>query len=66
MYLFSLLGFVLLFFSLLFFFAPAILIRLSEFGNKLVFADYSSVAHRKLSGTVLLITSIIMFYLGFK
>lgn len=60
------LGTVLLLFSVLFFFAPHVLVKLSELGNKLVFTDHTSVAHRKLSGTVLLITGLLMFYLGLR
>ncbi len=60
------LGVFLLLFSMLFLFAPNALVRLSELGNKLIFTDHSSVAHRKLSGALLLIVSLIMFYLGLR
>ncbi|RMF61951.1 MAG: hypothetical protein D6743_12850 [Calditrichaeota bacterium] len=59
-------GVLFLFFSALFFFAPGVIIRLSEIGNRLVFTDHGSVAHRKLSGAVLLIMSLVMFYLGVR
>lgn len=66
MQLFVFLGLVLLFFSLLFFFAPRVIVKLSELGNRLVFTDHNYLAHNKLSGTVLLIMSLVMFYLGIQ
>lgn len=59
-----LLGLVFLFFSLLFFFYPRMIVRISEIGNKLIFTDHSTVAHRYWSGLVLLIMGLLMFYLG--
>ncbi len=61
----TLFGLVFLFFSLLFFFYPRTIVRISEIGNKLIFTDHSTVAHRYWSGLVLLIMSLLMFYLGF-
>lgn len=58
------LGFLFMAFSLLFFFAPNLIIKISEFGNRLVFTDHGTVAHRYWSGLVLLVMSLIMFYLG--
>jgi len=57
-------GLLFLILSMLFFFAPNVIIKMSEIGNKMVFTDYRSVAHRKISGTILLATSILMFYIG--
>ena len=61
-------GIGLLFFllSFLFFFAPGLLVKMSEIGNKMVFTDYNSLAHRKISGTILLVMSVVMFYLAVK
>ncbi len=59
-------GLLFLIFSILFFFAPEIIVKLSKIGNKMIFTDYRSVSHRKLSGIVLLIMSFVMFYLGIK
>ncbi|MFQ5674497.1 MAG: hypothetical protein ACE5G1_01260 [bacterium] len=51
-------------FSLLFFFAPGIIVKMSQIGNRLVFTDYRPVEHRKLSGVILLAISLVMFYIG--
>ena len=61
----TLFGVLFLFFSLLFFFFPRVIVRISEVGNKLIFTDHSTVAHRYWSGLVLLIMSVLMFYIGF-
>ena len=61
----TLFGLIFLFFSLLFFFYPEMIVKISEIGNKLIFTDHSTVAHRYWSGGVLLIMSLLMFYLGF-
>jgi len=66
MYIFIIGGVLFFCLSYLFVFAPGIIIKLSEIGNKMVFTDYTPVAHRKLSGLVLFALSIIMFYLGFS
>jgi hypothetical protein len=63
---FIIIGLFFLSFSVLFLFAPKIIVKMSELGNKLLFTDYGTVAHRKLSGWVLLIMSLVMFYLGVK
>ncbi len=52
--------------SALFFFAPRILVKMSEIGNKLMFTDHNSLTYRKISGAVLLGMSAIMFYLALK
>lgn len=57
-------GIVFLIFSFLFFFAPNVIVKLSEIGNRMVFTDHGSVAHRKISGLILLVMAIVMFYLG--
>jgi len=59
------LGFLFMAFSLLFFFAPGLIVKISEIGNRLVFTDHGTVAHRYWSGLVLLVMSLVMFYLGF-
>lgn len=64
MAIFILAGLMFMGFSFLFFFAPGLIIKMSKIGNKLVFTDYRPVAHRKLSGAVLLIMSLVMFYIG--
>lgn len=61
----TLFGLIFLFFGLLFFFCPRMIVKISEIGNKLIFTDHSTVAHRYWSGLVLLIMSLLMFYLGF-
>ena len=66
MLLFWVLGFLFLFFSGLFFFAPNLIIKISEVGNKLVFTDEKTVSHRYWSAAFLLLMSLIMFYLGIK
>jgi hypothetical protein len=66
MFAFLILGLVCLGFSLLFFFAPRIIIKVSELGNKLLFTDHSTVAHRYWSGLVLLIVGVLMVYLSSK
>ncbi len=63
---FLILGIVFLGFSLLFFFAPRVIVKVSEMGNKLLFTDHGTVAHRHWSGLVLLIVSAMMMYLGLK
>ncbi len=57
-------GLLFLIFSALFFFAPSVIVKLSEFGNKLIFTDHGSVLHRKLSGLILLAIGLIMLYIG--
>lgn len=57
-------GVLFMVFSLLFFFAPGIIIKMSQIGNRLVFTDYRPVAHRKVSGVVLFAVSLVMFYIG--
>lgn len=64
MMIFLAVGALFLFFSLLFFFAPRLIIKISEIGNKLLFTDDRSVAHRYWSGLILLLMSLVMFYLG--
>lgn len=64
MAIFIIIGLLFMVFSFLFFFAPGAIIKMSEIGNRLVFTDYQPVAHRKLSGTLLLLLSLIMFYVG--
>lgn len=59
-------GLLSLLFSFLFFFAPGFIVKLSEIGNKLIFTDHGSVAHRKLTGVILLVISLVMFYLGVR
>lgn len=66
MALFFVLGLLFLVFSLLFFLAPKLIIRISEVGNRLIFTDHGTVAHRRWSGLVLLVMSVMMFYLGLK
>ena len=63
---FIIMGVLFLLFSVLFLFAPEFVIKLSEIGNKLIFTDHGSVAHRKLSGIVLLVMSLVMFYIGIR
>lgn len=63
---FLILGLLFLSFSLLFFFAPRVIVKISEIGNKLLFTDHSTVAHRYWSGLVLLIMGAIMIYLSVK
>ncbi len=58
------LGFFFLCFSGLFFFAPNLIIKISEIGNKLVFTDEKTVSHRYWTAALLLFMSIVMFYLG--
>ena len=58
------LGLLFLLFSLLFFFSPKLIVKISEIGNRMIFTDYSTVAHRHWSGLVLLVMSLVMFYLG--
>ena len=64
MFLFIMLGVLFLVFSLLFFFAPKTIIKISEVGNKMIFTDHKTVAHRFFSGFILFVMSLIMFYLG--
>ncbi|MCG8605867.1 hypothetical protein MJD09_12850 [bacterium] len=64
MVIFFIAGIMFLIFSVMFFFAPRVIVKLSQMGNKLIFTDYRYVSHRKLSGAVLLIMSAVMFYLG--
>lgn len=66
MVIFILAGVVFMGFSFLFFFAPRLIVKMSEIGNRLVFTDYRPVAHRRLSGAVLLILSLVMFYVGIQ
>ncbi len=61
----TLFGMLFLLFSLLFFFYPKMIVKISEIGNRMIFTDHSTVAHRYWSGLVLLIMSVLMFYLGF-
>ena len=65
MLLLTILGLMFFVFSLLFLFYPKMIVKISEIGNKLIFTDHSTVAHRYWSGLVLLIMSLLMFYLGF-
>ncbi len=53
-------------FAILFLFFPETLIKLSEWGNKMVFTDHNAVAHRKLVGVVLLFVGIFMFFVSWK
>lgn len=64
MLVFILIGFIFLLFGMLFLFAPRTIVKLSELGNKLIFTDHGTVAHRKWSGLLLLLMSLIMFYLA--
>jgi len=64
MLLFWILGFLFLLFSGLFFFAPNMIIKISEVGNRLIFTDEKAVAHRYWSAGFLLLMSILMFYFG--
>ena len=66
MAIFILAGLMFMGFSFLFFFAPGLIVKMSKIGNKLVFTDYGSVAHPKLSGAVLLIMSLVMLYIGLQ
>ncbi len=61
----TILGLLFFVFSLLFFFYPEMIVKISEIGNRLIFTDHSTVAHRYWSGLVLLIMSLLMFYVGF-
>ena len=63
MFAFIILGMLFFFFSVLFFFFPKLIVKISEVGNRLVFTDHNTVAHRYLSGVVLLIMSLLMFYM---
>ncbi len=64
MFAFVILGILFFFFSALFFFFPKLIIKISEVGNRLVFTDHNTVAHRYISGVVLLIMSLLMFYIN--
>jgi hypothetical protein len=64
MLLFIVFGSVFLFFSVLFFFSPKLIVKISEVGNRLLFTDHNTVAHRYWSGLILLIMSLVMFYLS--
>lgn len=66
MVIFLILGVLFLVFAFMFFFAPHLIVKLSEIGNKLIFTDHATFTHRKLSGFILLITSVLMFYLGLR
>ena len=60
---FLFLGILFLTFGFMFLFAPRLIIRLSELGNKLVYTDHGTVAHRYLTGIIMLAVSLLMFYL---
>ncbi len=60
------LGLLSLTFSILFLFFPEVLLKLSEWGNRLVFTDHSAVLHRKVVGTVLFIAGLFMFFISWK
>lgn len=64
MFAFVILGMLFFFFSLLFLFFPKLIIKISEVGNRLVFTDHNTVAHRYMSGIVLLVVSLLMFYIS--
>ena len=66
MALFIFLGVIFLIFGALFLFAPILLIKLSELGNKLIYTDHNTIAHRYVTGMVLTLLSALMFYLGIK
>lgn len=57
-------GLFFLLFSLMFFFAPNLIVKLSQLGNKMIFTDHGSVAHRRFTGFALFLMSILMFYIG--
>jgi len=57
---FYLLSAISLAFGVLFLFFPEALIKLSEWGNRLVFTDHNAVAHRKVVGSMLLVVSVFM------
>ena len=59
-------GFLFLIFSFLFLFFPEVLIKLSEWGNKLVITDHEAVIHRKGLGVILFCLSIFMFFISWK
>ncbi|MFQ5706876.1 MAG: hypothetical protein ACE5HO_05465 [bacterium] len=61
---FIFIGAILLLFSLMYLFTPKTIVKLSEIGNKLIFTDHGTVIHSKWSGIILLIVSLIMFYIG--
>jgi len=63
---FFLIGLLFLSFSVLFLFAPKLIVKLSEIANKLIFTDHSTVAHRRWTGFILIVVSVVMFYLGIK
>lgn len=48
------------------FISAGVVIKLSEYCNKTIFTDHCSFAHHRLSGAILLILSLIMFYVGVK
>lgn len=63
---FYLLSIFFLVFAYLFLFAPSWLIRLSEWGNRLILTDHNAVLHRKFTGILLLCLGVAMFLVGLK
>lgn len=59
-------GLFFIIFSILFLFAPHLIIIISEWGNRLIFTDHDAVIHRKFVGIFLAALSIVMFVLALK
>jgi len=64
MSIFIFIGAVFLVFSILFYSRPNVIIKMNKFANKMVFADYQSLAYRKITAVVLFLVSLLMFYVG--
>ena len=63
---FFLISFTFLVFSILFLFFPEVLIKLSEWGNKLIVTDHKAVMHRKVVGVMLFGLSVLVFFISWK
>lgn len=63
---FYFLGLFFLLFSFLFIFFPDLLIKLSEWGNKLIITDHEAVLYRKVLGAFLFGLSFLMFFIAWK
>jgi len=63
---FYLISFSFFVFSILFLFFPDVLIKLSEWGNKLILTDHKAVIHRKVVGIMLFSLSVIVLFVSWQ
>jgi len=65
-YVFIILGVLSIIVGLIFMINPRLIIKLNEFGNKVIFVDDAVLLYPRVFGTIMLFVSLYLLYIGWK